>query len=143
MFETVEEIRDGVKREAALELLTQLYPERGLETIRTEIDRMLAQQDWRMVGIFDGDECIATLLVHTGYRMYCGKFIRMDSMVIDEDRRSEGLGQVLLEWTRKEGKRLGCEILLLDSFVTNHHGHRFFFREGMQISGYHFTLALS
>jgi GNAT superfamily N-acetyltransferase len=142
MFERVEDVRDGEKLEAACVLLTQLYPERGLPRIREEIGRMLAQEGWRMVGIFDGEECVATMLVHVGHRMYCGKFIRMDSMVIDEDRRSAGLGKVLMDWVEKEGRRLNCDLLLLDSFVTNHNGHRFFFREGAQISGYHFTLAL-
>ena len=143
MFERVEEITGGAKQEAACQLLTQLYPDREIGTIRTEISQMLAQQGWRMVGIFDGEECIATMLVHVGFRMYCGKFIRMDSMVIDEERRSEGLGKVLMDWVRREGKRMNAALLMLDSYVSNASGHRFFFREGAQISGYHFTLDLN
>lgn len=143
MFERVEIIQPGAKLQAACKLLEQLYPDREPARIKAEIDTMLAQQGWRMVGIFDGDECAATMLVQEGYRLYCGQFIRMDSMVIDESRRSRGLGRVLMNWTKAEGKRNGANHLMLDSYVFNHEGHRFFFREGAQISGYHFTLDLS
>lgn len=143
MFERVEVITSGPKLKAACKLLEQLYPDRAPKRIAEEIDIMLAQQGWRMVGIFDGEECAATMFVQEGYRLYCGQFIRMDSMVIDESRRSRGLGRVLMHWVREEGKRNGAVHLMLDSYVFNHEGHRFFFREGAQISGYHFTLDLS
>ncbi len=143
MFERVEEIISGNKLKAACALLGQLYPDREPARIAAEIQRMLDQPGWRMVGIFDGEECAATMLVQEGFRMYCGQFIRMDSMVIDETRRSRGLGRVLMQWAKAEGKKRGADLLMLDSYVYNHEGHRFFFREGAQISGYHFTLDLS
>ncbi len=143
MFERVEEIKSGLRLNAACTLLEQLYPERSPELIAEEVATMLAQQGWRMVGIFDGEECAATMFVQEGYRLYCGQFIRMDSMVIDESRRSRGLGRVLMDWAKKEGKKRGAVHFMLDSYVTNPEGHRFFFREGAQISGYHFTLDLS
>jgi hypothetical protein len=45
----------------------------------------------------------------------------------------------MLDWLEEEGKRRGCGQIQLDSGVHRHDAHRFYFREGMRISSYHFV----
>lgn len=142
MFESIVECKTDEQLEAACRLLRQMYPERSVADLRSQVQEMLDEGGWRMVGMFEDAQCVAAIMVHVGRRLYSGKFIRMDSMVIDEGLRGRGAGKKLVDWVVDEGKRLGCEKMMLDSYVENFDAHRFFLREGMAIRGYHINKAL-
>jgi GNAT superfamily N-acetyltransferase len=72
-------------------------------------------------------------MLHRGRNLY------VDDLVTDETRRSSGCGATLLQWLMARAGREGCARLDLDSGVQRAGAHRFYFREGMAISAYHFT----
>jgi GNAT superfamily N-acetyltransferase len=59
-----------------------------------------------------------------------------------EDIRSKGHGKQILGWLVRAAWEEGCRSVELDSGVTRHEAHRFYLREGMKISSYHFSKAL-
>ena len=71
-----------------------------------------------------------------------GKFLYVDDLVTAEDARSEGHGKRMLDWLVGVARKEGCSTLQLDSGVQRHEAHRFYFRKGMKISSYHFSMAL-
>lgn len=81
-----------------------------------------------------------------GYRYYeklfSGKNLYVDDLVSDTTQRSRGHGKALLAWLAAEAKRHGCVQLELDSGVQRTEAHRFYFRERLRISAYHFVVAL-
>jgi GNAT superfamily N-acetyltransferase len=81
-----------------------------------------------------------------GFRYYeklvSGKNLYVDDLVSDSTQRSCGHGRALLAWLVAEAKRHGCAQLELDSGVQRTEAHRFYFRERMRISAYHFVVAL-
>ena len=60
----------------------------------------------------------------------------------DGAQRSRGHGRALLAWLVQEAKRNGCMERELDSGVQRFDAHRFYFRELMHISSYHFVRSL-
>ena len=68
-----------------------------------------------------------------------GRFLYVDDLVTDENARSQGHGERLFDWLLAEADRLGCEQLHLDSGVQRFAAHRFYFRERMDITSYHFA----
>jgi GNAT superfamily N-acetyltransferase len=81
-----------------------------------------------------------------GYRIVeflaYGKFLYVDDLVTAEDARSGGYGRRMLDWLAGVAREEGAGSLQLDSGVQRHEAHRFYFREGMKISSYHFSVAL-
>ncbi len=81
-----------------------------------------------------------------GYRyqdkLFSGKNLYVDDLVTDATQRSHGHGHTLLAWLGDEAKRHGCVQLELDSGVQRFEAHRFYLRERMHISAYHFVIAL-
>ena len=71
-----------------------------------------------------------------------GRALYVDDLVTTEGSRSGGHGHALLEWLRAHGEREGCGQLHLDSGTFRHAAHRFYFRERMEISSFHFSCAL-
>jgi GNAT superfamily N-acetyltransferase len=92
-------------------------------------------------------EAGGTVRAVAGYRFYeklvSGKNLYVDDLVSDSTQRSRGHGRALLAWLAAEAKRHGCAQLELDSGVQRTEAHRFYFRERMRISSYHFVLGLA
>ena len=82
-----------------------------------------------------------------GYRYYeklfSGKNLYVDDLVTDSTHRSRGHGRALLTWLAAEARTHGCAQLELDSSVQRFEAHRFYFRERLHISSYHFVIACS
>jgi GNAT superfamily N-acetyltransferase len=80
-----------------------------------------------------------------GYRYHdklvSGKNLYVDDLVTDPAHRSRGHGRALLAWLVAEARAHDCDQLELDSGVQRAEAHRFYFRERMKISAYHFVLA--
>jgi GNAT superfamily N-acetyltransferase len=71
-----------------------------------------------------------------------GPVLYVDDLVSDGTRRSRGHGNALMRWLVEYARQRGCLELHLDSGVQRFDAHRFYFRERMHVSAYHFRLAL-
>ena len=81
-----------------------------------------------------------------GYRisecLSWGKFLYVDDLVSDGNARSKNYGKQMMDWLLAEARQNGCQELHLDSGVQRHAAHRFYLRERMDISCFHFALKL-
>ena len=66
----------------------------------------------------------------------------VDNVVVDETRRSGGIGAAMMDWLEDHAHALGCKSVMLDSYVTLARAHKFYFRRGYEILGYHFRKEL-
>lgn len=82
-----------------------------------------------------------------GYRyqekLFSGKNLYVDDLVTDTAQRSRGHGKALLHWLIAEARTHGCDNFELDSGVQRFDAHRFYFRERMHVSSYHFVFTLN
>lgn len=74
---------------------------------------------------------------HSGRELYC------DDLVTDETLRSTGVGHALIEYMERIARERSCDTFALDSGTTRQRAHRFYFREGLTISSFHFVKRLS
>jgi len=81
-----------------------------------------------------------------GYRflenLAWGKFLYVDDLITSETSRSQGYGELLLEWLIQEARRARCDEFHLDSGVQRFGAHRFYLRHGLDITCHHFALKL-
>nr|MBA2504635.1 GNAT family N-acetyltransferase [Thermoleophilaceae bacterium] len=71
-----------------------------------------------------------------------GRVLYVDDLVTDEEARSRGFGDALIDWLVVRARALECTALELDSGVQRHGAHRFYLRKRMDITAYHFVLPL-
>jgi len=90
------------------------------------------------VGVFDNDKCIGISGCWICTKLYSGKYLEMDNVVIDEHYRSKGIGKLLSDWCINKAKSAGCETVMLDAYLENEKAHKFYLREGFIKRGYHF-----
>jgi GNAT superfamily N-acetyltransferase len=98
---------------------------------------------YRLVAVFDGDECRAA----AGYRLFTnfvsGRHLYVDDLVTAERWRSRGYGRLLNKYLVELARNEGCSSVQLDSAVHRTDAHRFYFRERYAISSFHFLRVLS
>lgn len=66
----------------------------------------------------------------------------IDDLVTDAGHRSAGVGKALLGWCEEHARAAGCTQLTLDSGTPRLKAHKFYFREGLQITSFHFVKTL-
>jgi hypothetical protein len=74
---------------------------------------------------------------HSGRDLYC------DDLVTDETRRSAGVGHALMQYMEDICRERRCDTFSLDSGAQRQQAHKFYFREGMVITSFHFDKKLS
>ncbi len=72
-----------------------------------------------------------------------GRTLYVDDLVTDAGSRSLGYGRQLLDWLVARARAQGCHMFSLDSGTHRHEAHRFYFRQRLRISSYHFSLPLA
>ena len=123
------EVLRHLRTELTLPQLREIYAEGYGQGLRyTTVDdggRLVAAAGWRLVA------CTTA-----GRRLY------IDDLVTDPNVRSSGHGHLLMSELERRAREAGCRVLDLDSGVQRGAAHRFYFRERMTITAYHFTLPL-
>jgi len=87
------------------------------------------------------------VLALAGFRIYHmlvsgGKTLYIDDLVTAASARSQAYGSRLIQWVEEYARAEGCVRLTLDSGVDNSRAHKFYSREGLKISAFHFGKSL-
>ena len=122
-------------------VMRQLRPHLGEDDYVARIGRM-REGGYRLAAVVDGGRMVCVAGFRVQDFLYTGKHLYVDDLVTDEATRSGGHGRIMLDWLAAEARRNGCGQLHLDSGVQRYDAHRFYFREGMRISSYHFVKEL-
>lgn len=124
-------------------LIHQLSPQVSEAEYATLLDGML-ERDYRMAAVFDDEcgECLGLSGYWIGVKIYSGKYLEMDNVVVGEAHRSRGIGKLLCDFLLDLARREGCRMAMLDAYRENEKAHAFYEREGFVKRGYHFLKKL-
>lgn len=128
--------------ETILPLIEQLNPTTAREVLQSRLSEM-AGLNYHCVGAFDGDRLIGVTGYWIGVRLYCGRYVDLDNVIVDEEYRSSGIGKKIVAWIEDRARELGCQVAMLDCYVIKSEAHKFYFREGYSILGFHFIKNLT
>jgi GNAT superfamily N-acetyltransferase len=103
-----------------------------------QIERMFAEGA-RLAQLVDEDEVRAIGLWRSFETTYCSRRLEIEDLVSSEAHRSRGYGAALLRWFDAQAIALNCPTTTLHSGVHRDRAHRFYFREGFHILGFHFS----
>jgi len=101
-------------------------------------------QGLRFTALYDeGDRCVAV----AGWRLVATtvalRKLYVDDLVTAPSQRGRGFGAALLGELERRAREADCSVLDLDSGAEREDAHRFYFREGLVIRGFHFLRRLS
>ncbi|MBK6994799.1 MAG: GNAT family N-acetyltransferase [Lewinellaceae bacterium] len=122
-------------------LIRQLSPGVTEERYNHLLDDMLAH-GYRMVAVYEDADCVGISGIWLATKIYSGRYLEMDNVVVADTHRSKGIGKLLTDFIEKLALAEGCEMIMLDAYLENEKAHAFYEREGFTKRGYHFLKRL-
>lgn len=127
----------------AIALLRVLNVDVSESEVAERLHRILFEHPhYRLYGAFDGDRLLGVCGAWIATKVWCGRYLEVDNLVVDPDQRSCGVGTRLLDFMEELGRESDCRILVLDSYTSNHSSHRLYHRLNYEIKGFHFVKML-
>ena len=125
-----------------LDIVKQLYPEFTVEKYGALLDEML-KANYQQLIVIKNNKTIALTGVWIGTKLWSGKYIEIDSFVVDEDFRGQKIGDILIKEVHKIAEKEGANQIVLDAFTTNFTAGKFYINHGFQPKGFHFVKILN
>jgi GNAT superfamily N-acetyltransferase len=130
-----------VRLEEALDVLRELRPHMTAASFAA-VYAEGHPQGLRFTAAYDGGRCVGV----AGWRIVATtanlRKLYVDDLVTTAAHRSTGVGRALLGALAQRAEAAGCTALDLDSGVHRADAHRFYMREGLTISSFHFARGL-
>lgn len=126
----------------AYPLVNQLNPKMSEAEYVVRLEAMW-QYPYRMMGVFEGTTCIAVAGYWVMTKLYCGKYLELDNVVVNANHRSRGIGKIICDVLQEIAYNENCQVMMLDAYIPNTRAHEFYEQLGFAKKGYHFVKNLS
>jgi GNAT superfamily N-acetyltransferase len=128
---------------AASHLLAHLNPNTPLAILAERFERILKEHaHYHPLGAFLDGKLVGVVGAWIATKIWCGRYLEVDNIVVDPEVRSEGIGTALIQAVEEVALQHACQLLVLDSYTSNHPSHRLYHRLGFEIWGFHFVKPL-
>ncbi|MBK7661466.1 MAG: GNAT family N-acetyltransferase [Betaproteobacteria bacterium] len=91
-----------------------------------------------MAVALDGERVVGVTVFRVIEKTFSGRELYCDDLVTDEALRSKGAGKAMIAYMESVARARGCDVLALDSGCQRQQAHKFYFREGLPITAFHF-----
>lgn len=126
---------------AQLSVMQYLYPELTSEQYSDMLHDMLPN-NYGQAAVFEDGICIGISGYWLGTKLWCGKYLELDNVVVHPGYRSKGAGKILSDYLQEKAEAAGCNILVLDAYTNNFGAHKFYYNQGFGPKGFHFVKVL-
>jgi ribosomal protein S18 acetylase RimI-like enzyme len=137
----IEIVREKNQLLLGYNLVKTLTPSLTFDVYSQYLNEML-DLGYFQVQVFYKNELIGLSGVWLGTKIYCGRYLEMDNVVVAEQFRSAGIGQLLCDKVEQLAKAHSCKVIMLDAYLENTRAHEFYERKDFIKRGYHFIKKL-
>ena len=102
--------------------------------------RQMESEGYRLAYLRDSENVVAVAGYRISTNLFMGKNLYVDDLVTGSKFRSKGFGETLLTWLHQLAVSENCKVLHLDSGTQRHQAHKFYFRQGMVATSFHFAM---
>ena len=135
---TLKELKTLPEMLEQLHLIQQLYPDYTIEIYADLLEEMLPN-NYKQVVVYENEQSVGLSGFWVGTKLWCGKFLELDNVIVHPNHRSKGVGKLLTEYLNQKAIDLGCKVVALDAYTNNFPAHKFYFNHGFVPKGFHFV----
>lgn len=139
-FKIVREVEEML---AAFPLIVQLNPEIRMNYYAHSLNEMIKNGYFQVLVMDENKNLIAVSGIWIGTKLYCGKYLEMDNVVVDQHYRSKGIGEELYSYVEQLARENQCNVIMLDAYKENTRAHAFYEKYGFVAKGFHFIKQLN
>ena len=119
-----------------LPLVAILNPSLPADVLAQRLEHM-RHHGYRCMGGFGNNTLVAMCGLWSGTKFYCGRYMEVDNVFVHPAQRCSGIGQRMMESVEILARKEGCDVLMLDTYVTNTRSHKFYTSQDFETIGYH------
>jgi ribosomal protein S18 acetylase RimI-like enzyme len=123
-------------------LIQQLYPDYSAEKYHDLLTAMIPH-NYKQIIVVENGITIGLAGFWIGTKLWSGKYLEMDNVVVHEDFRSNGIGSIMTNYLNQKAIDEDCKMIVLDAFSTNFGAHKFYMNHGFVPKGFHFIKFLN
>lgn len=135
--------KENIKSIIPLALL--LNPGMDEKTLIHRLEMMM-EINYECLGVYDtaaslstsNQKLIGICGLWTLVKLYNGKHLEPDNVIIHPDYRNKGIGELMMAWIDKYAKEQNCEMIELNCYIENLKGAEFWKKTGFYVRGHHF-----
>ena len=121
-----------------LPIIQQLYPDYTLEIYGNLLDKMIPH-NYKQLIVVENGITMGLAGFWIGTKLWCGKYLEMDNVVVHEDFRSKGIGSIMTNYLNQKAIDEDCNMIALDAYTTNFGAQKFSMNHGFVPKGFHFV----
>ncbi len=135
---TLKELKTLPEMLEQLHLIQQLYPDYTIEIYADLLEEMLPN-NYKQVVVYENEQSVGLSGFWVGTKLWCGKYLELDNVIVHPNHRSRGVGKLLTEYLNKKAVEIGCKVVALDAYTNNFPAHKFYYNHGFVPKGFHFV----
>ena len=128
-------------KEAMLEqppIIQHLYADFTLEKYESLLNEMLSI-NYKQLIIKENNETIGLAGFWIATKLWCGRYLELDNVIVYPNHRSKGIGKVITEYLVQKAIDNDCTMAVLDAYTTNFAAQKFYMNHGFVPKGFHFV----
>lgn len=123
--------------------VSQLYPSMTQQECVARFDAIMAQGNYYLLLATLDNVHIGMCGLWLGTKLWCGKYLEVDNLVIDTQHRGNGISTKMLNFIIAHAKKQDCDAVALDVFQHNASANALYDKAGFEAPGYHRMLWLN
>ena len=124
--------------EKVVELTQQLNTTKTKAYLLEKHQEMFKYNGYHCFGLLYNKELIGVCSGWSTVKLYSGKQLELDNVIIDSNFQSKGFGKLFVEQIEAWAQENNYKTMELNTYVANGRSHKFYFNQGFEIIGYHF-----
>jgi GNAT superfamily N-acetyltransferase len=120
-----------------LEIIQVLHPNLTYEKYKELLEKMIPHNYAQLIAVTEEGEKMGITGFWIGHKIWSGKYLELDNVVVREDYRSRGVGELMTQYLIKKAQELACDMLGLDVYTYNFKGVKFYMNQGFDPTGFH------
>lgn len=108
----------------------------SMEVLEKRLSAMIPM-GYKCVGAYQGEKLIGICGVWELNKLYAGKHLEPDNVIIDPAYQGKKIGECMLEFLSEYAQQLDCETMEINCYAKNIRGKKFWENQGYEPLGFH------
>ena len=107
-----------------------------MDILQTRLNEMIPM-GYQCIGVYDQEELIGICGVWVLNKLYSGKHVEPDNVIISPQYQGKGIGELMLNFLNDYAKEIGCDRAEVNCYAKNVRGKKFWENQGYEALGIH------
>ncbi|RIV68797.1 GNAT family N-acetyltransferase [Flagellimonas aequoris] len=107
-----------------------------MDILQTRLNEMIPM-GYQCIGVYDQEELIGICGVWILNKLYSGKHVEPDNVIISPQYQGKGIGELMLNFLDDYAKEMGCDRAEVNCYAKNVRGKKFWENQGYEALGIH------